>query len=80
VFTGAQLSVYGEVEYETLGSVLRSGDAGTKLTVAQAIINKIGWDSDVADIDGFLRSYHAQLRVRYEAGLLRKAGSADRAS
>jgi uncharacterized RDD family membrane protein YckC len=80
VFTGTQLSVYGEVEYETLGSVLRSGDAGAKLTVAQAIINKIGWDSDVADIDGFLRSYHAQLRVRYEAGLLRKAGSADRAS
>jgi uncharacterized RDD family membrane protein YckC len=78
VFTGAQLGVYGEVEFETLGNVLRSGDPAAKLTVTQAIINKIGWDSDVADIDGFLKSYHAQLRVRYEAGLLRKAASADR--
>jgi uncharacterized RDD family membrane protein YckC len=71
-FTGAQLGVYGEVEYERLSEVIRLTDPQAKLVVAQAIINKIGWDSDVSDIDGFLRSYHAQLRVRYEAGLLRK--------
>jgi uncharacterized RDD family membrane protein YckC len=78
-FTGPQLSVYGEIEYEKLGEVIRTTDSDAKLTVAQAIINKIGWDSDVTDIDGFLKSYHAQLRVRYEAGLLRKSARADSA-
>jgi uncharacterized RDD family membrane protein YckC len=78
-FTGAQLSVYGEVEYERLSEVIRSTDPDAKLVVAQAIINKIGWDSDVSDIDGFLRSYHAHMRPRFEAGLLRKVARADSA-
>ena len=79
LFTSAQLGVYGEIEYERLGEVIRMTDPAAKLTVAQAIINKIGWQEDVTDIDGFLRSYHAALRPRYEAGLLRKAARADSA-
>ena len=45
-------------------------DEVARLRVAQAIINKIGWTTDVADIDGFLKSYHAALRERAERGLL----------
>jgi uncharacterized RDD family membrane protein YckC len=78
-FTTAQLSVYGELEYETLGTVIRSSDAAAKLTVAQAIINKIGWQSDVTDIDGFLKAYYGQLRNRYESGMMsaRRTGVAN---
>jgi uncharacterized RDD family membrane protein YckC len=66
-FSGAQLSVYGPTEYAKLGDVLRLTDSSAKLKVAQAIINKIGWDSDVTDIDGFLKSYYAALRERVES-------------
>jgi uncharacterized RDD family membrane protein YckC len=69
-FTAAQLSVYGELEYEKLGEVLRMNDASARLRVVQAIINKIGWENDVTDIDGFLKSYYAALRERYERGML----------
>lgn len=78
-FTAAQLSVYGEPEYEKLGEVVRMNDPVAKLSVAQAIVNKIGWDRDVTDIDGFLRAYYGQLRSRHEAGLLRKRARADSA-
>jgi uncharacterized RDD family membrane protein YckC len=71
-FTGAQLSVYGELEYEKLGEVLRMNDASARLRVCQAIINKIGWESDVTDVDGFLKSYYAALRERHERGVLRR--------
>lgn len=71
-FSGAQLGIYGPVEYAKLGEVLRMTDASAKLKVAQAIINKIGWDSDVTDIDGFLKSYYAAMRERVERGDLRK--------
>lgn len=67
LFTGAQLSVYGPTEFEKLGEVLRMTDSSAKLKVAQAIINKIGWASDVSDIDGFLKSYYAALRERVES-------------
>jgi uncharacterized RDD family membrane protein YckC len=66
-FTGAQLSVYGPAEYAKLGDVLRLSDSSAKLKVARAIINKIGWDSDVTDTDGFLKSYYAALRERMES-------------
>ncbi len=69
-FSAEQLGVYGQHEYEKLGDVLRLNDAAARQRVAQAIINKIGWTSDVADIDGFLKSYHAALRERAERGLL----------
>ena len=69
-FSTEQLGVYREVEYEKLGDVLRMNDPDTRLRVAQAIINKIGWTSDVTDIDGFLKSYYAALRERYERGML----------
>jgi uncharacterized RDD family membrane protein YckC len=71
-FTGAQLSVYGDLEYEKLGEVLRTNDASARLRVCQAIINKIGWDGDVTDVDGFLKSYYAALRERHERGVLRR--------
>jgi uncharacterized RDD family membrane protein YckC len=71
-FTGAQLSVYGELEYEKLGEVLRMNDPSARLRVVQAIINKIGWENDVQDVDGFLKSYYAALRERYERGLMKK--------
>ena len=66
-FTGAQIAVYGETEYRKLGEVLRLEDASARQQVAQAIINKIGWDSNVTDIDGFLKSYYAALRERMES-------------
>jgi uncharacterized RDD family membrane protein YckC len=69
-FTGAQLSIYGEIEYRKLGEVLRMNDASARQRVAQAIINKIGWTSDVDDVDGFLKSYYAALRERHERGIL----------
>lgn len=69
-FSAAQLGIYGEHEYRTLGTVLRGNDAAARLTVAQAIVNKIEWASEVTDIDEFLRAYYAALRSRYEAGLL----------
>jgi uncharacterized RDD family membrane protein YckC len=71
-FSGDQLAVYGELEYEKLGEVLRMNDATARQRVAQAIINKIGWSSDVADVDGFLQSYYAALRERFERGMLNK--------
>jgi uncharacterized RDD family membrane protein YckC len=71
-FSAAQLSVYGEVEYEKLGEVLRLNDAAARQRVAQAIINKIGWNSDVTEIDAFLQSYYAALRERHERGMLNK--------
>jgi hypothetical protein len=71
-FSSAQLGFYGEVEYEKLGEVLRLNDPLARQRVAQAIVNKIGWDRDVADVDGFLKSYYAALRERYERGLLGK--------
>jgi hypothetical protein len=52
--------------------VLRMNDATARQRVAQAIINKIGWSSDVADVDGFLQSYYAALRERFERGMLNK--------
>lgn len=76
-FTGAQLSVYGEVEYARLGDVLRMTDEDARLRVAQAIINKIGWEHDVIDIDGFLKSYYAALRERFERGMLRSVANGD---
>ncbi len=71
-FSGDQLAVYGEPEYEKLGEVLRMKDDTARLRVAQAIINKIGWTSDVTDIDSFLKSYYAALRERFERGMLNK--------
>ena len=70
VFTQAQLNAYGVYELETLEGVLRRSDATAKLTVAQAIIDKIDWPTDVTDVDGFLTAYYAQLRGRLEQGLL----------
>lgn len=69
-FSTVQLSVYGEREFQMLGQVLRGEDFAAKQTVAQAIVNKIGWPHDVTDIEGFLRAYYAALRQRHEAGLL----------
>lgn len=69
-FTRAQLEAYGVYELETLEGVLRRSDAAAKLTVAQAIIDKIGWHSDVHNIDGFLTAYYTQLRAHLEGRLL----------
>ena len=71
-FSTEQLGVYGETEYGKLGEVLRMNDAAARQRVAQAIINKIGWGSDVADVDGFLQSYYTALRGRFERGLMNK--------
>jgi len=69
-FNAAQLDAYGIYELETLESVLRRSDAPGRLTVAQAIIDRIGWSSDVTDIDGFLTAYYAQLKTHLEKRLL----------
>jgi uncharacterized RDD family membrane protein YckC len=70
VFTLEQLDAYGVYELETLEGVIRRSEPAAKLTVAQAIIDKIGWTSEVSDIDGFLTAYYTQLRVRLEKRLL----------
>lgn len=69
-FSREQLEAYGVYELETLEGVLRRSDAAAKLTVAQAIIDKIGWGSDVHNIDGFLTAYYTQLRGHLEKKLL----------
>ena len=70
IFSREQLEAYGVYELETLEGVLRRSDAAAKLTVAQAIIDKIGWGSDVHNIDGFLTAYYTQLRAHLEKKLL----------
>ncbi|UVO55688.1 RDD family protein [Sphingomonas sp. SUN039] len=78
VFTAEQLDAYGVYELETLEGVLRRSEAAAKLTVAQAIIDKIGWPTEVTDIDGFLTAYYTQLRVRLEKRLLLGKRRADK--
>jgi uncharacterized RDD family membrane protein YckC len=81
VFTSVQLDAYGVYELETLEGVLRRGDAKPTITVAQAIIDKIGWQTDVTDIEGFLTAYYTQLRAHLEKRLLlgkRRADKHDR--
>jgi uncharacterized RDD family membrane protein YckC len=70
IFTPGQLSAYGVLELDMLEQVIRRNDAAARFTVAQTIITKIGWPSDVSDVDGFLNAYYAQLRGRLEGGLL----------
>lgn len=70
VFTREQLDAYGVYELETLEGVVRRSDGAARTTVAQAIIDKIGWSSDVTDIDGFLTAYYTQLRGHLEGRLL----------
>lgn len=77
-FSRDQLNAYGVYELETLEGVLRRSDAAAKLTVAQAIIDKIGWRSDVHNIDGFLTAYYTQLRAHLEGGLLMGKRRADK--
>jgi uncharacterized RDD family membrane protein YckC len=77
-FTGAQLDAYGVYELETLEGVLRRSDSKARLTVAQAIIDKIGWSTDVTDIDGFLTAYYTQLRTHLEKRLLLGKRRADK--
>ncbi len=82
-FTPAQLDAYGVYELETLEGVLRRTDTKAKITVTQAIIDKIGWSSDVTDIDGFLTAYYTQLRTHLEKRLLlgkRRADKYDKAA
>jgi uncharacterized RDD family membrane protein YckC len=69
-FSHAQLDAYGTYELDTLDRVIRTGDPATRLTVAQSIIDKIGWPHEVRDIDPFLNAYYTQLRVRLERGLM----------
>jgi hypothetical protein len=57
-------------ELETLEGVLRRSDAAARTTVAQAIVDKIGWTNDVSDVDGFLTAYYTQLRSHLEKRLL----------
>lgn len=69
-FTREQLDAYGVYELETLEGILRRADPAARLTVAQAIIDKIDWPTDVTDIDGFLIAYYTQMRVHLEKRLL----------
>ena len=78
VFTHEQLDAYGVYELETLEGVLRRSESAAKLTVAQAIIDKIGWPVEVTDIDGFLMAYYTQLRARLEKRLLLGKRRADK--
>ncbi len=77
-FTAEQLDAYGVYELETLEGVIRRSDAAAKLTVAQAIIDRIGWPVEVGDIDGFLTAYYTQLRARLEKRLLLGKRRADK--
>ncbi len=77
-FTPEQLDAYGVYELETLEGVIRRSDGAAKLTVAQAIIDRIGWPVEVGDIDGFLTAYYTQLRARLEKRLLLGKRRADK--
>ncbi len=70
LFTPAQLAAYGVYELDTLDGVIRHSDPAARQLVAQTIIDRIGWSSDVTDIDAFLTAYYTQLRAILESGLL----------
>lgn len=69
-FTAEQLDAYGVYELDALEGVIRRSDPDARFVVTQAIIDRIGWPNEVADIDGFLNAYYGQLRGRLERGLL----------
>lgn len=76
-FSATQLEAYGVYELETLESVLRSDDAQARLTVAQAIMTRIGWQGR-AEVEPFLRAYYTQLRAHLEHRLLLGKRRADK--
>lgn len=81
-FTPAQLDVYGVYELQTLERVLREGDYGTIVQVADTIRRKIGFDAPGEDAR-FLHDYYAAVRAHMERGLLfgrRRRDKFDRAS
>jgi len=77
-FSPAQLDAYGIYELDTLDRLIRKSDAQARLAVTQAIIDRIGWPTEVSDIDGFLNAYYMQLRAHLERGLLLGKRRADK--
>lgn len=77
-FTPEQLDAYGVYELETLEGVLRRSDNAAKVTVAQAIVDKICWPTGVGDVDAFLTAYYTQFRARLEQRLLLGKRRADK--
>ncbi|MFM9977848.1 MAG: RDD family protein [Sphingomonadaceae bacterium] len=78
VFSPTQLDAYGIYELDTLDRLIRKSDDQARLVVTQAIIDRIGWPTEVRDIDGFLNAYYAQLRAHLERGLLLGKRRADK--
>jgi uncharacterized RDD family membrane protein YckC len=78
VFSPAQLDAYGIYELDTLDRLIRKSDPQARLAVTQAIIDRIGWPTEVSDIDGFLNAYYGQLRAHLERGLLLGKRRADK--
>ncbi len=68
-FGGAELSVYGEYELQTLERVLRDNRPEALVAVHETICHKIGWDPGGGDERAFLEAYYTQLRARLESAM-----------
>lgn len=78
IFDAAQLDAYGVLELEVLEGVLRRPESGERLPITQAIIDRIGWATEVSDLDTFLTDYYTQLRAHLERRLLLGKRRADK--
>ena len=68
-FGGAELSIYGERELQTLERVLRDGQSEAIDAVHDAICRKIGWDPGAGDERAFLEAFYGQLRAKLEGDM-----------
>ncbi len=68
-FGDAELSVYGEHELQVLERVLRQDQPEALRDVAEAIVNKIGWQLGRGDEREFLEAFYAALRGHLESGM-----------
>lgn len=68
-FGGAELSVYGEKELQTLERMLRDSPEEALTAVHAAICRKIGWEPGAGDERAFLEAFYAQLRAKLETDM-----------
>ena len=68
-FGEAELSVYGEMELQTLEKMLREATPEALAAVHETICRKIGWHPGAGDERAFLEAFYAQLRAKLEGDM-----------
>jgi uncharacterized RDD family membrane protein YckC len=77
-FTDAQLDIYGELELQTLETVLRQNNADALETVTAAIVRRIGWSGEIGDPRDFLTEFYTAQRPQLERRMLFGRRKADK--